>query len=91
MEPARRARARAGHALAALPLPVRFAVIGAALLGVVGGVVGLVAGVVSYPATAWFAVLELGVPTAALGAVLGLLAGSAAHLVRRVRSPSHVS
>jgi len=38
-----------------LPPPLRYAVVGAAILGVVGGVAGLVIGLIVHPATAWFA------------------------------------
>jgi hypothetical protein len=66
--------------------PWREVVAGAVLLGILGGVVGLVLGLVAYPPTAWFAVLEVGVP----GAVAGALGGTAAGLVRRLsrRTPS---
>ena len=37
----------------------------------------------SHPATAWFAVLEVGVPAALLGALAGLTVGSATWLCRR--------
>jgi hypothetical protein len=47
----------------------------------VGGVAGLVIGLRAYPPTAWFAVLELGIPAGFAGAVLGLLAGSVVQLV----------
>jgi hypothetical protein len=67
--------------LGGLPFPLRWAVIGAAAFGVVGGVVGLVVGVLAYPPTAWFAVLEIGFPAAVLGAWIGLLAGGVASLV----------
>ncbi|QNN54589.1 hypothetical protein [Nocardioides mesophilus] len=63
-------------ALRALPAPLRGAVIGAVVLGVTGGLVGLVLGLRAYAPTAWAAVLEVGVPAACLGAVLGLVVGS---------------
>jgi hypothetical protein len=62
--------------------------VAALVLGVLGGIVGLVVGLVSYPPTAWFAVLEVGLPAGLLGAVVGLLVGSAALLVRRGRPGS---
>jgi hypothetical protein len=52
-------------------------VVSGVALGLVGGVVGLVVGLISYPPTAWFAVLELGVPAALGGALLGALIGAA--------------
>jgi hypothetical protein len=70
-----------------LSIPLRFAVVGAALLGLVGGVVGLVVGLRTYVPTAWAAVFEIGIPAAALGAVLGLAAGSVAVAARRRHRP----
>jgi hypothetical protein len=54
-------------------------------LGVIGAVAGLLAGLVVYAPTAWFAVFELGVPAAALGGALGLVSGVAAKRVRTAR------
>jgi hypothetical protein len=53
------------------------------VLAGLGGVVGLVVGLVAYPPTAWFAIVEVGLPAGVLGAVLGLAAGSIAHLFSR--------
>ena len=50
---------------------------GAIAGGVIGAIAGLVLGLMAHPATAPFAVIELGVP----GAVLGVLIGTAAALV----------
>ena len=61
--------------LAAMPRVQRFAVVGGALGLVFGGLVGLVLGLHAYPPTAWFAVLEVGVPVAIVGTALGALAG----------------
>lgn len=72
--------------VAELPLPARSMVVSAVLLGALGGLVGLVLGLHSYPPTAWFAVLEVGVPAALLGGVLGLAAGLAAHALRAGQS-----
>ena len=69
--------------LSRLALPLRYAVLGGAAAGAVGGAVGLVVGLVAHPPTAWFAVLELGVPATYLGCMLGLLVGSLATLARR--------
>ncbi|WP_091118903.1 hypothetical protein [Nocardioides terrae] len=66
-----------------LPVVPRLVAVGATLLGVVGGCVGLVLGLLAYPPTAWFAVLEIGVPSAILGALLGLAAGAAVTVARR--------
>ena len=80
-----RALGEARGAVAVLPLAVRYAVVLGGTFGVLGGVVGLVVGLVSYAPTAWFAVLEVGVPAAVLGLLVGLLAGSVVHLGRVVR------
>lgn len=67
---------RAKNRLAAktrrMPLISRWVVIGAVSSGVVGGAIGLVAGL-AYPRTAWFAVFELGAPAAIVGGVVGLI------------------
>ena len=78
------ARAR----LAAMPLVPRFTVVGAMTAGILGGLLGLVLGLNGYPPTAWFAVLEVGVPAAILGGLLGALAGLVASFVLRTgRNP----
>lgn len=69
------------------PLPARWAVRGVLLAGLVGGVAGLVVGLDVHPATAWFAIFELGMPSAILGGVLGLASGSIAYVVGRLRGP----
>ncbi len=61
-----------------MPPALAAALVGAVALGACGGAVGLVVGLFAHPATAWFAVLEVGVPTAVAGSVLGLLAWVAA-------------
>ena len=61
--------------VAELPVVARYAVVGAVAAGIVGGLVGLVVGLFSYVPTAWFAVLEVGVPSALLGALAGALVG----------------
>jgi len=66
-----------------MPLAMRWATLGAAGAGLVGGVVGLIVGLFAYPPTAWFAVFELGVPAAILGGLIGLLAGAIASLAKR--------
>lgn len=72
------------RALRELPVPLRHAVIGAVVLGVPGAIVGLVTGLRTYVPTAWFAILEVGVPAALLGAVLGLVIGSLVYVYHHV-------
>jgi ABC-type uncharacterized transport system permease subunit len=62
----------------------RFAVIGAAAALVLGGLVGLVLGLHAHPATAWFAVFEVGVPAGIAGAALGAFVGLVAVIVERI-------
>ena len=67
-----------------MPTPVAGMLVGSLVLGTVGGVVGLALGLDAYPPTAWFAVVEVGVPAALVGGLLGLLAGfSMSRLARR--------
>lgn len=65
----------------------RLSAIGAGLGAVVGGIVGLVIGLLVYAPTAWFAVIEVGVPAAVVGGVGGLIAAlviKAAHPRRTI-------
>ena len=55
------------QSLRALPLPVRWTVVGATAGVLFGCVLGLVVGLVVHWQTAWFAVFELGVPASILG------------------------
>lgn len=77
--------------LRALPLILRCAAIGAGSAAVVGGIVGLVVGLLVHPATAWFAVFELGIPASIVGGLLGLATGAIVFAVpstvRRARTP----
>jgi hypothetical protein len=60
-------------------------IIGAVVLGGLGGAVGLVVGLSVNPATAWFAVLEVGVPAGVVGWVIGLPVGLVAQCIVRAR------
>lgn len=87
-EAARRAYSMAMAVLTSirgLPRARRFALSGAVAAGSVGALAGLIIGVGVHPATAWFAVVELGVPAALTGGLVGLIAGAAANLLTRVR------
>ena len=66
---------RARSQLAAMPLIHRFASVGFARAFLLGGLVGLLLGLLAYPPTAWFAVLEVGLPAGVLGAAFGALTG----------------
>lgn len=70
--------------LAVLPLLARAVVIGTASAGVVGAIIGLVVGLRTYAPTAPFAVVELGLPAAIMGAVAGLAIGSIILAIRRI-------
>jgi hypothetical protein len=67
----------------AWPVLTRFLVIGAVGAGCIGAIVGLALGLIANTSTAWFAVFEVGVPSALLGAVVGLAAGLVCLAVRR--------
>ena len=58
--------------LPGMPVPARWAVVGATSVGVAGGVAGLVVGLIAYAPTAPFAVVELGVRSALVGGLAGL-------------------
>ncbi len=63
-------------------MPVRYGVLGALWAGVAGCLAGLVIGLRVHPATAWAAMVEVGLPAAFLGAVLGLVVGAVTLVVR---------
>jgi membrane associated rhomboid family serine protease len=85
-------RPRIRRSLRDRPAPTRLACIGAISAGVIGAITGLILGLASYPPTAWFAVLEVGLPAATAGAVVGFVAGlviTAARRIARQRTPLH--
>jgi hypothetical protein len=59
--------------------------IGSVLLGAIGGAVGLVVGLAVHPPTAWFAVLEVGIPAGVLGWILGVVVAMIARRVGHAR------
>jgi hypothetical protein len=71
--------------LAARALIHRCATIGVVAGSVVGGIGGLIRGLEVHPATAWFAVIELGVPVAIAGWLFGLCCGLLATAARRIK------
>jgi hypothetical protein len=72
-------------AMIRINLPARWGVLGAVLLGFVGAIGGLIIGMLAYAPTAWFAVIEAGLPAAVAGGTLGLLAGLLVEAARRVK------
>jgi hypothetical protein len=64
-----------------LPLILRCTLGGSLVLSVAVAIVALVGALNEYPSTAWFAVIEGGFIGAVTGAILGLLAGTAAFLI----------
>lgn len=48
---------------------------------------GLVVGLEVYWQTAWFAVLELGIPSSILGGLIGLVTGAIADVINRPMRP----
>jgi hypothetical protein len=71
--------------VAGLRLLVRVSMVFALGFGALGCSCGLVLGLIAYPPTAWFAVLEVGLPAAALGFLVGLATGLAMEHARGVR------
>jgi membrane associated rhomboid family serine protease len=59
-----------------LPRPLRWAIIGAIVVGALGGLVGMVVGLRAHPPTAPFAIVEVAVPGAIVGAFGGLAIGA---------------
>jgi hypothetical protein len=83
--------AMSSQSLRAGPLISRWAARGAVSAGLVGGVVGLVVGLRVNPATAWFAIFELGIPSSILGGIVGLASGAIAYVVCRIGGRARTS
>ena len=66
-----------------LPLPLRVSISSALVLGALGGLCGLIVGLIAHPPTAWFAVLEVGLPAAVVGGVGGLVVGGLLWVARK--------
>ena len=81
---AERAGRRSRPPRSAARLLGRFAAYSAAGFGLLGGIAGLVIGLYGYPPTAWFAVVEIGVPCAVIGGALGAASGAFALGLRSV-------
>lgn len=91
MNALRRALNEIAVGLRGVPLIPRWAIVGAASACVSGGIVGLIVGLLAYAPTAWFAVLELGVPAGALGGIAGLVGAlivTAGRGIKRLVTPS---
>ena len=80
-----------GLALGDVPLPLRWGLNAAAAAALLGGLVGLVVGLAANPATAWFAVFELGVPSAILGGLLGFSFGAIRTFAAQRRKPGRAT
>ena len=72
--------------LSSIPLLSRAIVVGVVSAGGAGSIVGLLVGLAANPATAAFAVVELGLPAATVGALVGLVVGLSILSARRIRS-----
>jgi len=68
-----------------VPLVARWVVVGAASASVIGGIVGLVVGLFAYAPTAWFAIVELGVPAGVVGGIVGLVGALILTVGRRIK------
>jgi hypothetical protein len=67
------------------PSPGSCAIVAMMVAGGVGAIIGLVVGLHVYAATAWFAMLELGIPAAVAGGAIGFLVGSVIALANQLR------
>jgi membrane associated rhomboid family serine protease len=86
-----RATSEIAVGLRGVPLIPRWTIVGAATACVSGGIVGLIVGLLAYAPTAWFAVLELGVPAGVVGGIAGLVGAlivTAGRGIKRLITPS---
>ena len=70
--------------LATIPIVPRFAIVASAAALLLGALAGLIIGLIAFPPTAWFAVLELGIPAGLIGALIGALAGLVVASIRKL-------
>ena len=63
------------QSIRALPFIARVTLGAGILCGLAGGITGLVVGLGANPGTAWFAVIELGLPSFVSGCFLGFFGG----------------
>jgi hypothetical protein len=68
-----------------MPILARWGCTGAMSAGVTGLIVGLVVGLFVYAPTAPFAAVELGIPAALMGGVVGVAAGIVVKMGRSIR------
>jgi hypothetical protein len=71
------------QALDDMPIAMRYAFVGGAVLAIPGAIVGLIIGLNVHAPTAWAATFEVAIPAALLGALVGLAVGSVIKLSRR--------
>lgn len=64
----------------------RIVISGMVIGALAGAATGLVLGLINSPATAWFAVIELGIPAAVAGVLVGVVIGLIVVLRRRART-----
>lgn len=71
--------------LRCMPLLQRCATVGTVSGGLVGAIAGLIIGLSTHAATAWFALFELGIPAGVVGGLAGLIAALMVMGGRRIR------
>jgi hypothetical protein len=71
-----------------MPLLRRCAIVGATSGTVIGAIAGLILGIHANPATAWFAVFEVGIPAGITGGLAGALAALMVTAGRRIKRAS---